>query len=90
MADKLTRVAGVAGRLAGKLTRSAAWILIVIAAIGVGTLIQMNRFEYLVLNLESSPYLVKIDHLTGQQCLASLPVGLSRRLFLKESDISPC
>ena len=60
MADKLTRVAGVAGRLAGKLTRSAAWILIVIAAIGVGTLIQMNRFEYLVLNEMISPVMISV------------------------------
>ena len=77
------------------MSRLQAWVLIVIAAVAVGALVQMNRYEYLVQTLDGgSSYLVKIDHLTGQQCLASLPVGVisesERRRFLKENDISPC
>ncbi len=77
------------------MSKQQAWILIVIAAVAVGALVQMNRYEFLVQTLDGgSSYLVKIDHLTGQQCVASIPVGMhpksKRERFLRFIDISPC
>ncbi len=55
------------------MSKQQAWILIVIAAVAVAALVQMNRYEYLERNLpRGNTYLIKIDHLTGQQCVASL------------------
>ena len=77
------------------MSKQQAWILIVIAAVAVGALVQMNRYEFLVQTLDGgSSYLVKIDHLTGQQCVASFPLGISsegrRQSFLRKIDLPPC
>ncbi len=77
------------------MSKQQAWILIVIAAVAVGALIHMNRYEYLEPYVaKRGTYLVRIDHLTGQQCVASLPLGINskseRKLFFRNIDISPC
>ena len=76
------------------MSKQQAWILIVVAVLAVGALVQMNRYEYLVGNFSGDTFLVKIDHLTGQQCVASLPFGhvseSTRKRFLKRSDLPPC
>ena len=76
------------------MSKQQAWILIVIAVVAVGALVQMNRYEFLVQTWGDDSYLVKIDHLTGQQCVASLPFGhvseSTRKKFLKRSDLPPC
>ena len=58
------------------MSKQQAWIFIVIAAVAVGALVHMNRYEYLERNLPRGTYLIKIDHLTGQQCVTSVPAVL--------------
>ncbi len=76
------------------MSKQQAWILIVIAAVAVGALVHMNRYEFLVRNFSGDTFLVKIDRLTGQQCVASLPfdyVRESRRMkFLNRIDVPLC
>jgi hypothetical protein len=76
------------------MSKQQAWILIVIAAVAVGALIQMNRYEFLVRNLAEDTFLVKIDRLTGRHCVASFPVAFddksSRRRFLERLDMPLC
>ena len=55
------------------MSKQQAWIFIVIAAVAVGALVHMNRYEFLGRKLPSGyPYLIRIDHLTGQPCVASV------------------
>ncbi len=77
------------------MSKQQAWTLIVIAAVAVGALVQMNRYEYLVRNLGGwDTYLIRIDHLTGHQCVASLPPGLhsksKRQKLLKLLNMTIC
>ena len=57
------------------MSKQQAWILIVIAAVAVGALVHMNRYEFLGRTMSGYPYLIRIDHLMGQPCVASVPGG---------------
>ena len=57
------------------MSKQQAWILIVIAAVAVGALVQMNRYEYLEERIGNSPpHILRIDRLTDQVCVTSVPL----------------
>ena len=59
------------------MSKQQAWILIVIAVVAVGALVQVNRYRYFeqTLGQAASAYILRIDRLTGQQCVVSVPVA---------------
>ena len=54
------------------MSKGQAWILIVIAIVGVGAFIQMNRYKYLppetLVGSLGVRYVIRIDHLTNEKC----------------------
>ena len=73
------------------MSRLQAWVLIAIAAVAVGALVQMNRYEYLQ---QRDDIILRIDRLTGQQCIAATRVSKrtesSRQRFLERINVPPC
>ncbi len=57
------------------MSKQQAWILIVIAAVAVGALVQINRYEYFEESIGGFPWITRIDRLTGHQCVVSVPVA---------------
>ncbi len=54
------------------MSKQQAWILIVVAVLAVGALVQMNRYKYMDQRSGSgSTYIIRIDRLTGQPCFVS-------------------
>ncbi len=65
------------------MSKQQAWILIVIAAVAVGALVQMNRYEYATQKTgNGTTYIVRIDHLMGQPCFVSGPASFPKKLKL--------
>ena len=58
------------------MSKQQAWILIVIVAVAMGAIVQMNRYVYIETTLggQGADYIIRIDRLTGQQCVAFVPL----------------
>ncbi len=56
------------------MSKQQAWILIVVAVVAVGALVQMNRYKYSEQSFGEFTYIIRIDRFTGQQCLESVPM----------------
>ncbi len=73
------------------MSRLQAWVLIVIAAVAVGALVQMNRYEYFERNLGKAVYILRIDRLTGQQCVTFVPtMRFEPEDLLERVEIAAC
>jgi hypothetical protein len=75
------------------MSKQQAWILIAIAAVAVGALIQMNRYEYFEGSSQvGTAYILRIDRLTGQECLKGPPPSSFGAAYdaLKRSGVPPC
>ncbi len=59
------------------MSKQQAWILIVVVVLGMSALVQMNRYRYFeqTLGQAASAHILRIDRLTGQQCVVSVPVA---------------
>ncbi len=57
------------------------WVVLCIALVGIGILIQMNRYEYVDQSVATISYVVRIDRLTGEKCFFSGPEGVRQKLL---------